>query len=224
MEKSAIFTTRDGSHSVFSEKYGADYHSRFGAIRETQHVFIQAALHFKAESKQDLSILEVGFGTGLNAYATFFEAEKKKLNVSYFAVDAYPLDISTIITLNYPSFFNSNEFQPLFLKLHEIPWNVPAFLSEYFQIEKRLSKIEDLELSQQFDLIYFDAFAPDVQPELWTDAMMAKMYSLLIDGGVLVTYCAKGSVKRSLKKAGFFVEALPGPPGKREMTRAMKMP
>jgi tRNA U34 5-methylaminomethyl-2-thiouridine-forming methyltransferase MnmC len=223
MEDSRLFITDDGSHSIFSEKYGVSYHSKYGAIEETQHVFIDAALRFKAVVQQNISILEIGFGTGLNAFVTFLEAEKRNLFVKYTAVEAYPISFQQAEQLNYSALLKTDGDTDYFLKLHHSPWNVPFQLSDQFNIEKVLKKFEEIEYQNQFDIIYFDAFAPDAQPELWDDEMLAKMYKALAPDGILVTYCAKGAVKRSLKKVGFSIEALPGPPRKREMTRATKI-
>ena len=223
MEDSRLFLTEDGSHSLFSEKYGVSYHSKFGALDEANHVFINAALRFKAVIQQKISILEIGFGTGLNAFVTFLEAKKRNLIIEYFGVEAFPISILQAEQLNYSNLLISEENPSLFLKLHQVPWNIPFQLSDQFSIKKVLQKFEDINFENQFDIIYFDAFAPDAQPELWNDEMMSKMYKALKTEGILVTYCAKGSVKRTLKKVGFTIEALPGPPRKREMTRATKI-
>lgn len=222
MEENRLFITEDGSHSIFNEKYSVSYHSKYGAIIEAKHVFIQAALIFKAEIQQDISILEIGFGTGLNAFVTFLEAKKRNLNIKYTGVEAYPISINEAEQLNYATLIEPPENPGFFLNLHQLPWNVPSQLNDSFKIEKVLKKFEEIDFERQFDIVYFDAFAPNAQPELWSDEMMEKMSRALLPGGILVTYCAKGSVKRSLKKAGFSIEALPGPPGKREMTRATK--
>jgi len=223
MEDSNLFITDDGSHSIYSEKYGVSYHSKYGAIEETQHVFINAALRFKAVTKQNISILEIGFGTGLNVFATFIEAIKRNLKIKYTAVEAYPISIQQAEQLNYSDLIGSEENADLFLKLHQMPWNIPFQLNDQFVFEKVLKKFEEIDYKNQFDIIYFDAFAPNAQPELWDDKMLEKMFEALLPEGILVTYCAKGSVKRSLKRVGFTIEALPGPTGKREMTRAMKI-
>ncbi len=223
MEDSNLFITDDGSHSIFSKKYGVSYHSKFGAIEESKHVFINAALRFKAVVQQNISILEIGFGTGLNAYVTFFEAKKRNLIIEYTAVEAYPISIQQAKQLNYKDLLEPGEDSDLFMNLHQAPWNVPFQLNDQYTIKKVLKKFEELDFENQFDIIYFDAFAPGAQPELWSDEILAKMYKALLPDGILVTYCAKGSVKRSLKGVGFTIEALPGPPRKREMTRASKI-
>ena len=223
MDDSYLFITDDGSHSIYSEKFGVSYHSKYGAIEETQHVFINAALKFKAVIQQYISILEIGFGTGLNAFATFSEAKKSDLIIKYTAVEAYPISIQQAEQLNNSDLIESKENADLFLKLHQQPWNIPFQLNDQFTIEKVLKKFQEIEYKNQFDIIYFDAFAPNAQPELWSDEMLAKMFEALLPEGILVTYCAKGEVKRSLKRVGFTIESLPGPTGKREMTRAVKI-
>lgn len=215
-----LFVTEDGSHSIYSEKHGVSYHSKYGALQETLHVFIDAALKFKSATSQQLSILEIGFGTGLNALATLAEANAQHLVIDYVAVEAYPISMTQAEQLNYGDLL---EMEDHFLKMHAAPWETPVQLSSQFTIEKVLTKFEHLDYENQFDIVYFDAFAPDAQPELWGKSIMTKMYKALRPNGVLVTYCAKGIVKRTLKSVGFAIEAIPGPPGKREMTRALKI-
>jgi tRNA U34 5-methylaminomethyl-2-thiouridine-forming methyltransferase MnmC len=217
-----LFETQDGSHSLFSEKYGVSYHSKYGAIQETQHVFINAGLRLKAIEQKDISILEIGFGTGLNAYMTIFESEKRGLTIDYVGVEAYPVSKEITRQLNYAAQVNEPESQLIFNKIHEIDWDVPHSINAHFRLTKVNKKFEDLDFDAQFDLIYFDAFAPTSQPELWEVPLLTSMFNALKSGGVLVTYCAKGQFKRNLKAVGFTVEAIPGPPGKREMTRAFK--
>ena len=215
-----IFITADGSHSMFSQEHGVSYHSKHGAIQETQHVFIDAAYHFKLPHQQQFSILEIGFGTGLNAFMTWLESEKTNHQIQYTAVEAFPISMEEAKKLNY---YNSlqQDFSK-FLKLHESPWEEAIPLSDNFLFTKNKKRFEELEFKNEFDIIYFDAFAPNAQPELWDEKILQKMYDALKTNGVLTTYCAKGVVKRTLKAIGFKVEAIPGPPGKREMTRAIK--
>lgn len=217
-----LFTTEDGSHSLYSEEYDVSYHSKFGAVQETQHVFIEAGLRYKAVLNKDLKILDIGFGTGLNAFMTILEAEKRGLKVEYVGVEAYPVSMETAEQLNYSEQAGQPEMQEVFLNLHKSPWGERTELTEYFTATKLQKKFEELAFEEEFDLIYFDAFAPQAQPELWEEPIMLSMWNALKKGGTLVTYCAKGDVKRTLKGIGFEVEKLPGPPGKREMTRANK--
>jgi len=223
MGKLEIFETQDGSHSIFSTDFGVPYHSRYGAIQETQHVFIDAALRFKAVVQKEIAILEIGFGTGLNAYITYLEAHKRNLRINYVTFEAYPLSAAQAAVLNYPDLLKiSEEERHFFGTMHELPWNEKVEVDEHFNITKRHEQFQEIDYKSQFDIVYFDAFAPNAQPELWEHDLLEKMYHALRPNGIFVTYCAKGSVKRTLKSLGFVIEALPGPPGKREMTRAIK--
>ena len=223
MEELKIFETQDGSHSIFAEQFGVSYHSKYGAIQETQHVFIDAALRFKAVIKKDIRILEMGLGTGLNAYMTYLEARKRNLNVYYAGVEAYPVTTEQWKQLNYENQLEvSEEEKGVFERLHTCEWNEPMIFNENFTFLKLSTRFEELLLKQEFDVIYYDTFAPNAQPELWEEKLFQKMYDSLLQDGILVTYCAKGAVKRTMKRVGFEVERLKGPPGKREMTRAIK--
>ncbi len=212
-----LVTTSDGSPTLLNEELEEHYHSRHGAIRESQHVFIDAGL--KAVTVQGcVNILEIGLGTGLNAFLTFLE----KKEVMYTALEAFPLDESITNALNYPALLNADAANDVFRNIHSSDWGRVITLSSTFELKKIKGKVQDTELDQAFHLIYFDAFAPGVQPELWTKEIFDKMFAALLPGGILVTYCAKGEVKRNMKAAGFTIEALQGPPGKREMTRAKR--
>ena len=215
-----IFVTADGSHSMFSKEHGVSYHSKHGAIQETQHVFIDAAYHFKSSHQNQLSILEIGFGTGLNAFMTWLESEKNNHQIQYTAIEAFPISMEEATNLNYAESLQQDTSK--FLKLHQSPWGETISLNHNFSFTKNKIKFEELEFRDQFDIIYFDAFAPNAQPELWEISILQKMFDALKKDGVLTTYCAKGVVKRTLKSVGFIIEAIPGPPGKREMTRAIK--
>lgn len=217
---SRIFETQDGSHSIFSEKFGVSYHSKYGAIQETEHVFINAALNYKALDHKKLSILEIGFGSGLNALMTYLEAEKQKLDINFTTIEAFPISKEEVETLNYTQLLDCSP--DIFLKIHDDNWNKNSVISDFFSLKKLQLRFEEIQFEEEFDIIYFDAFAPNSQPELWEADLMQKMYNALKEAGVLVTYCAKGAVKRTLKSVGFEVESLKGPPGKREMTRAIK--
>jgi len=224
MSKLEIFETQDGSHSIFSSEFGVPYHSKYGAIQETQHVFIDAALRFKAVVQKDIAILEMGFGTGLNAYMTYLEATKRNLSIQYITYEAYPLSYEQITALNYPELLQTTEAeQQFFQTMHQIDWNKMISTDDHFTIQKMHRQFHEVNYKSQFDIIYFDAFAPNAQPDLWEKPLLEKMYQALRPNGIFVTYCAKGSVKRTLKSLGFEIEALPGPPGKREMTRAIKI-
>lgn len=223
MTTDSIFETQDGSHSIFSQKYGVSYHSKYGAIQETQHVFIDAGLYYKAQEVKSIDLLEIGFGTGLNAFMTLLEASKNNLQVHYQTVEAFPISFEKAQQLNFSEQLNAPSFQEQFLNMHRMDWGVWQSLSEYFNFKKILNSFEEIDFENAFDLIYFDAFSPSAQEELWEIPLLTKMHKALKKDGVWVSYCAKGSVKRNLKAIGFEVEALKGPPGKREMTRCVKI-
>lgn len=217
-----IFKTEDGSHSVMSEQFGVAYHSTHGAIQETQHVFIEAGLNnVWLQNLDEISILDIGFGTGLNAYMTFIEAERLGLKIRYVTYEKYPLSIEESEMLNYGSQLQYSD--EILKKMHNCAWFASHELTPFFVFEKRLLPIESIDSQNDINLIYFDAFAPEIQPQLWEQPMMQKMYDALRSEGILTTYCAKGAVKRALKAVGFMIEPLPGPPFKREITRARKL-
>ncbi|HET8753029.1 MAG TPA: tRNA (5-methylaminomethyl-2-thiouridine)(34)-methyltransferase MnmD, partial [Salinimicrobium sp.] len=201
------------------------YHSRHGAIQEANHVFIKMGLEHvqKIAGITNISILEIGFGTGLNAFITFLEAEKRNLSIKYTGVEAFPVLEEEIKALNYVSFFTEKNSAEIFDLIHQSPWEVKNGISEDFFLTKQKRFFSEIDEKDEFQLIYFDAFGPQVQPELWTEEIFKKMHQALKIGGILVTYSAKGSVRRAMQAAGFFVERLPGPPGKREMLRATKI-
>ena len=198
------------------------YHSKHGAIQESKHVFLQTGLqHFcKLYKEQYLSILEIGFGTGLNALLTSLEAEVLNKTITYDGVEAYPISIDEVQELNYPEQLDVAPTD--FLKLHEVPWETSQQITPLFVLHKQQKFFKDITSKQVYHLIYFDAFGARVQPELWTQEVFKTMYDALKNNGVLVTYAAKGSVRRAMQAVGFLVERLPGPPGKREMLRATK--
>lgn len=220
MERKIIITD-DGSSSIYLPEWDETYHSKHGAIQEAYHVFIKNGLDlFKNNSK--LAILEIGFGSGLNCFITFIEAGKRNLKIDYEGVDAYPLKAEEILQLNYIQQLNIQNEGNLFEKIHAIPWNKRQIIEPDFSLKKRKQFFEDIDEINKYDLVYFDAFGARVQPELWTEAIFKKMYDALKNKGVLVTYSAKGSVRRAMQTVGFTVERLPGPPGKREMLRGTK--
>lgn len=217
-----LLTTQDGTHTLFSEQYGVTYHSRYGAITESKHVFIEAGLRYKAVMDRCISILEAGFGTGLNALLTYAEAEKRGLEVKYTALERFPLGIDQVAVLNYARILGDDTLELVFRQMHESGWGTQQAFSPSFLLEKRLESLETFREESKYDLIFFDAFAPQAQPELWQASVFSNLFDSLRPDGVLVTYCAQGAFKRTLKQVGFKVEALKGPPGKREMTRAWK--
>lgn len=218
--KRQIIQTRDGSTTIHIEEWDECYHSRFGAIKEAQHVFIKKGLSLF--EKDAVSILEIGFGTGLNAFITFLEAPKLQLTINYVGVEAYPVSSEEAALMNYVAELDAENERPIFEKMHECRWEESIVLREDFAFTKRKQFFADIADIEKFDLIYFDAFGYDVQPELWSTSIFQKMYNALKPKGVLVTYAARSVIKRSMMEAGFKVEKLEGAPGKREMFRAIK--
>lgn len=218
--KREILYTEDGSTTIHLPDWNEHYHSKHGAIQEAYHVFIKNGL--AQVSLDKFSILEIGFGTGLNAFITFLEVQKTSKIINYVGVEAYPVEPSEIKQLNYVNELNANEFQSIFDQMHQSSWEEKFQISANFSLTKRKQFFQDIDDEDSFDLIYFDAFGARVQPELWTEEVFEKMYKSLKINGVLVTYAAKGSVRRALQKVGFKVERLQGPPGKREMLRGLK--
>jgi tRNA U34 5-methylaminomethyl-2-thiouridine-forming methyltransferase MnmC len=213
--------TSDGSHTIFVPHLNEHYHSVFGAIAESRHIFIEAGLNYISQKIRKINILEIGFGTGLNALLTCMEAERKNLLVNYSSLELYPLNEDVFSRLNYSEQIQYQTVNDIFNKLHHSPWGLEVFFSDHFSLKKmNISLLNYIPVDQYFDLVYFDAFGPDVQPEMWTSEVFKKIASGLKAGGVLVTYSTKGLVKRNLKDAGFIIEKLPGPMGKREILRA----
>ncbi|MEN8137364.1 MAG: tRNA (5-methylaminomethyl-2-thiouridine)(34)-methyltransferase MnmD [Bacteroidota bacterium] len=218
--KREIIKTADGSHTISIPEWNEQYHSVNGAVAEAYHVFINAGL--KEIDSEKISILEIGFGTGLNSIITMIEAQKLNKDIYYQGVEAYPVKDEEIKVLNYIDVLNAEEFRKSFEVMHSSKWDEEVVLNDSFTLLKQNKTFDKIEDVNKFDLIYFDAFGPDVQPDLWSEEIFAKMYKSLKSEGILVTYSAKGSVKRAMKSAGFRIERLPGPKGKREMTRAVK--
>ena len=218
--KREIIQTLDGSTTIHIEEWDECYHSKHGAIQEAQHVFIKNGLSL-FENKH-VSILEIGFGTGLNAFITFLEAKKLNQTIDYVGVEAYPISADEVLSMNYVAELNAANESAIFKTMHESNWGEEINLSKDFSLIKRKQFFEAIEDIEKFDLIYFDAFGYRVQPELWSTEIFQKMYNALKPNSVLVTYAARGVVKRSMIEVGFSVEKLEGPPGKREMFRARK--
>jgi len=218
--KREIIQTLDGSTTIHLPEWDECYHSKHGAIQEAQHVFIKNGLSLFPN--KSISILEIGFGTGLNAFITVLEGKKMKQVIEYVGVEAYPVTASEILSMNYVEELNANLHREIFEKIHESNWGENIALSDDFTLMKRKQFFEAITDENRFDLIYFDAFGYRVQPELWSTTIFAKMFAALKTNGVLVTYAARGVVKRSMIEVGFTVEKLAGPPGKREMFRATK--
>lgn len=218
--KRTLITTSDGSHTLYIPEWDETYHSRYGAVQESYHVFIQNGLYLFENEK--IAILEIGFGTGLNTLLTYKEHAHRNLQIDCIAVEAYPVAPDEVAMMNYASKLQEVDLQYVYQQMHTAAWEKEIRLSETFTLTKRKQFFEEIDDENAYDLIYFDAFGAEVQPELWTEAMFQKMYKALKNRGVLVTYAAKGSVRRAMLSCGFRVERLPGPPGKREMLRATK--
>lgn len=219
MERKIIITA-DGSTTIHLPEWNEQYHSTHGAIQEAYHVFIKKGLSlFK---NQKINILEIGFGTGLNCFITSLESGRYDLEIDYTGVEAYPISKEEIEALNYISELKAEGKADSFNIMHEVSWGERHKIHENFYLTKQQKLFKDIDNVDIFDLIYFDAFGARVQPELWTEEIFKKMYIALKKGGILVTYSAKGSVRRAMQSVGFEVERLEGPPGKREMLRAIK--
>ena len=221
-----IITTGDGSKTIQLTEWDEQYHSKHGAIQEAYHVFIKHGLqYYNANHKklETFSILEIGFGTGLNAFITLLEAEKLNTSINYVGVEAYPVDLNEVQELNYPPQLLVEDRSKTFNKMHEVSWEDKHTITTNFSLTKQQKLFKDISEINVFDLIYFDAFGARVQPELWTESIFNIMFNALKLHGVLTTYSAKGNVRRAMQAVGFNVERLPGPPGKREMLRATKV-
>ncbi len=217
--KGQIIVTSDGSKTLKLEGADEHYHSTHGAVAEAMHVYINAGFH--AIKKNKLSILEMGFGTALNTFLTFLENKDSK-DILYTAIESIPISVDLAYELDYITSLNAEEHEKVFMQLHECAWGEKQQLSDSFQLLKLNDRIQDVVFNDNYDLIYYDAFGPRTQPELWERDIFLKLYNAMSIDGILVTYCAKGSVKRNLKSVGFEIISLPGPPGKREMTCAFK--
>ncbi|PZD79594.1 tRNA (5-methylaminomethyl-2-thiouridine)(34)-methyltransferase MnmD [Mesonia sp. K7] len=222
--KRIITKTADGSNTIFIPEWNENYHSKHGAIQEAMHVFIKMGLNHFLSQKQTINILEIGFGTGLNAFITAQIAYQNQVKINYTGVEAYPVTLAEVAELDYPKQLGFETYFPenCFQKIHESEWGKFVEINPFFQLRKQQLKFQEIENKNEFDLIYFDAFGPRVQPDLWGVKILQKMYNSLKSEGKLVTYSAKGSVRRNMQEVGFSIERLTGPPGKREMLRATK--
>lgn len=216
-----LHLTGDGSETLYSATMQESYHSLNGAVQESRHVFIEAGL--KKCTRKAIHIFEVGFGTGLNAYLTWAEARRSRLDVAYTTVEAFPLSLDVLSALGYEALEPSME-KDAFRQMHAANWGQPQLLeTDCFSLFKLEGDFTSQILPHGIDLVYFDAFAPDKQPEMWEEHLFKRIYNAMNEQGLLVTYCAKGEVRRRLQRCGFHVERIPGPPGKREMLRAVKV-
>lgn len=217
--KIRIETTADGSHTLFVPEMNEHYHSINGAIQESQHVYIKAG--FNQCRKPEIHVLEMGFGTGLNALLTALDAERRKIKVFYTGLEKFPLSQEIINHLNYSeiSVIAGLIRNPLFQTIHQAGWGKSEFIHPYFNLEKIQTDFRDFDFPDKYDVVYYDAFAPDKQPEVWSQELFDKIFSAMNPDGILTTYCAKGSIRRMMQQAGFSVERIPGPVGKREILR-----
>lgn len=218
--KREIIITDDGSTTIRIPDWDENYHSTHGAIQEAKHVFIKNGLDL-FQNQNSISILEIGFGTGLNTFITFLETLNKE-KVNYVGVEAYPISSEEITQMNYVSQLDAEKYQVIFDKMHACDWENQETITENFLLTKRKQFFQDIEDKNQFDLIYFDAFGFPLQPELWSEDIFKKMYDALFPKGTLVTYACRSSIKNAMLSVGFSIEKLPGAPGKREMLRATK--
>lgn len=215
--------TGDGSHTLYVPELEENYHSGKGALAESQYVFIEAGFNQLALDQEPIQILEVGFGTGLNALLTCQTAEKKEVSINYLGLEPYPLTWEQVQPLNYPAFMDGTKSQTVFQDLHQSAFDHWTSITPYFQLNKTQTTLEDLPSTGYWHLVYFDAFAPSRQPAMWEKRHLQKIASQMPEGGIFVTFSAKGQVRRDLMDCGFTVERMPGPPGKREMLRGTKL-
>lgn len=219
--------TEDGSTTLYVPALNEHYHSIHGAIQESLHIFIRAGIEFYLQTHStgfplsELDILEAGFGTGLNAYLSLLYAEKQKIRLQYHSLEKYPLTFEEIQQLNYKAQIPAKN-PDLFDRLHASPWETENLISSFFRLHKYQKDFREISFESRFDIVFFDAFNPEIQPYLWTEEVFRNFHKALKPGGILVTYCVKGSVKQALRNLGFMLKKLPGPPGKREILRAQK--
>lgn len=212
--------TEDGSHTLYVPELNEHYHSTHGAIQEAMHVYIDAGFNYC--EKEAIHILEIGFGTGLNCFLSLLEAKKQNRKIVYHSIELYPISKNEINHLNYPSQILNSDAS-IFEKLHQVEWNQEAKISDCFALTKLQGDLRGYQFPSKYDLVYFDAFAPDIQPSLWTQEIFKNIHKHLNYNAILTTYCTKGIVKQALRASGFKVKRLPGPPGKRQMLRATKL-
>jgi len=219
--KKEILRTQDGSYTIAIPEMRVTYHSTHGALQESMHIYIVSGLLFALPNinSETINVFEMGFGTGLNALLSLQEAIRLKRKINYFTVELFPLSIEEAKALQQDEQLGTSN---LSLQLHQAPWEQEVVLNEYFTLYKTKQSLLDLSLNTQFDVVYFDAFAPNDQPELWTEAVFANLFHHLNTNGVLVTYSSKGTVRRTMQAVGFMVQKIPGPIGKAEIVRAVK--
>jgi tRNA U34 5-methylaminomethyl-2-thiouridine-forming methyltransferase MnmC len=217
-----VVKTGDGSNSLFIPHLNEHYHSIHGAVQESMHVFIRCGLLSLPMALKAIRIFEMGFGTGLNALLTYYHTIGCEKQIDYVGIDTFPIGEDIIAQLNYDRYLDHQDAGEVFRSICESRWNESTKINHHFSLTKLQARIEEYYFHGFFDLVYFDAFSPLVQPECWTPEVFDRIYRHMNTGGILVTYSSKGSVKRALLQAGFSVEKLPGPPGKREILRGRK--
>jgi tRNA U34 5-methylaminomethyl-2-thiouridine-forming methyltransferase MnmC len=219
--KREVVQTADGSMTIHIPEMNENYHSGHGALQEAKHVFLQNGL-LEFKDRGEVAVFEMGFGTGLNAFLTMEYCELKRKKLRYTGIEAFPVDFEMAKAMKYESSVDSF-VSSYFDEIHKCTWNEVHQLTDLISFQKLHLKIENyIPANDTFDLIYFDAFGPRAQGDMWEISILTKMHQILKPGGLFVTYCAKGQLRRDLKSLGFKVESLPGPPGKREMTRGWK--
>jgi tRNA U34 5-methylaminomethyl-2-thiouridine-forming methyltransferase MnmC len=220
-----LIITEDGSHSLFNPKLNETYHSFHGALQESRHVFIKEGLeHFSQNNNaSEINVFEVGLGTGLNALLSIEWALNKKIKVNYHSIEAFPISRQQAATLNYSKLMGMTDSEQYFKQIHELAWDQDFDINEFFAFRKIHNTLQDYDLKEnEYDLIFFDAFAPNKQSEMWDLTILSKIASSMKVNGEFVTYCAQGQLKRNLKSLVLIVETIAGPPGKKEMVRAVK--
>ena len=219
MQRTIIKTTADGSNTLYVPEIDESYHSTNGAVQESLHIFINDG--FRQCKKETIKVLEIGFGTGLNTFLTLIEAEKENKSVIYTGLEFYPVETDEAVKLNFPELIEPDK-RTQFEALHSCEWNRKVNITRNFALIKQQVDFTKTEFSEKYDVFYFDAFSPEKQPEMWSEKLFEKLYLCADENAILTTYCAKGSVRRAMQSAGFVVERLPGPIGKREILRARK--
>ena len=215
-----FITTGDGSHSLYNSEIKESYHSTYGAILESKHIFIEAGLNLFKDSIETIHILEVGFGTGLNGLLSYIWSHQFRKSVNYQGIEAYPVNKDVTGELNYPGLLEIEK--SIFLELHKTD-EIYRQISPYFNLKVNHALIQEFSLpADYFQVVYFDAFSPAVQPEMWSVDVFRSIFKAMRKGGVMTTYSTKGDVKRGLMEVGFLIEKIPGPVGKREVLRAFK--
>jgi len=217
-----LHQTKDGSNTLFNPDFNEHYHSIFGALEESKHVFIQQGIaHYFSKQPSEINVLEIGFGTGLNAILSLQFSIENNVKVNYYTIEKYPIHLQLALALNFEKYFNEN-LMSKFKLMHECPFEAQQCFHKFQFVKYNVDILDMPAFDQHFDVVFFDAFSPNKQPQLWTEKVFKEIYNLMAENGILVTYCAKGIVKRTLKQCGFKLEIPPGAAQKREMIRAVK--